>query len=49
MEDERGKRNIYSKIMYMEALLVSYTLGFREAIGKLVQITFCHFLKKIPY
>jgi hypothetical protein len=38
MKDERGKRNIYIKIMYRKALLVPYILGstiefpmFREA------------------
>jgi hypothetical protein len=27
MKDERGKRNVYIKIMYREPLLVPYTLG----------------------
>jgi hypothetical protein len=27
MKDERGKINVYIKIMYRESLLVPYTLG----------------------
>jgi uncharacterized membrane protein YsdA (DUF1294 family) len=52
MKAERGKRNIYIKIMYMKALLVPYTLGsiiayqmFREATRKLLKVTFCHFFE----
>jgi hypothetical protein len=32
MKDERGKRNVYIKIMYREPLLVPYTLGNTVAI-----------------
>jgi hypothetical protein len=32
MREERGKINVYIKIMYREPLLVSYTLGNTIAI-----------------
>jgi hypothetical protein len=49
MKDKRKRRNAHTKI-YMKTLLVPYTLGstvafiiFKEAIGKLLYMTFCRF------
>jgi hypothetical protein len=50
IKEEREKRNVYTKIMYREPLLVPYTLANIVAtqgcwlnLGKLMWVNFCDF------